>query len=132
MRNNGWCLLWLLPLPVLAADRDPFEPVEDHCQTAQLAQWHYGGAVGTAQQNVGYLQDRTGKWRRVRVDDALPPGWQVTALTAERIEITTGPGCEPLHWAWKRKENGINDAMDKPADSAAASTGGYRTRSGKK
>ena len=131
MRINGWYLLWLLPLPVLAADRDPFEPVEDRCQTAQLAQWHYGGAVGTAQQNVGYLQDRTGKWRRVRVDDALPPGWQVTALTTERIEIMTRPGCEPLRWAWKRKENGINDAMDKPADSAAASSGGYRTRSGK-
>ena len=47
MWGKGWRFLWLLPLPLslLAGDRDPFLPPEDRCQTAQLAQWRYGGAV---------------------------------------------------------------------------------------
>ncbi|VFS85583.1 Protein of uncharacterised function (DUF2531) [Raoultella planticola] len=46
MWGKGWRFLWLLPLslPLLAGDRDPFLPPEDRCQTAQLAQWRYGGA----------------------------------------------------------------------------------------
>lgn len=51
MWGKGWRFLWLLPLslPLLAGDRDPFLPPEDRCQTAQLAQWRYGGAVGHPQ-----------------------------------------------------------------------------------
>ncbi|TCW06033.1 pilus assembly protein HofP [Raoultella sp. BIGb0138] len=119
MRSKGWYLLWLLPLSLLADDRDPFLPPEDRCQTAQLAQWHYGGAVGNPQRWVGLLRDPGGKWRRVRGGESLPAGWRIRQLTTEKIEITTGPECEPLHWAWLRAEGDKNGAMDKPAVSAA-------------
>lgn len=106
MWGKGWRFLWLLPLslPLLAGDRDPFLPPEDRCQTAQLAQWRYGGAVGHPQYWVGYLLDHRNQWLRVRQDDALPGGWRIHVLTAERIEITTGPGCEPAHWEWLREK----------------------------
>jgi pilus assembly protein HofP len=42
---------------LLADERDPFLPAEDRCQTAQLAQWRYGGAVGHPHYWVGYLLD---------------------------------------------------------------------------
>ncbi|RCI93736.1 DUF2531 family protein, partial [Klebsiella pneumoniae] len=45
MSGKRWIFLWL-PLSLLAAERDPFQPVEDPCRTAQLSQWRYGGAVG--------------------------------------------------------------------------------------
>ena len=45
MVGKCWVLLWL-PLSLLAAERDPFQPVEDPCRTAQLSQWRYGGAAG--------------------------------------------------------------------------------------
>ena len=38
MGRKRWALLWL-PLSLLAAERDPFQPVEDPCRTAQLSQW---------------------------------------------------------------------------------------------
>ena len=68
MWGKGWRFLWLLPLPLslLAGDRDPFLPPEDRCQTAQLAQWRYGGAVGHRHYWVGYLLDHRNQWRRVR------------------------------------------------------------------
>ena len=123
MWSKGGRLLWLLalPLPLLAGDRDPFLPAEDRCQTAPLAQWRYGGAVGYPHYWVGYLLDHRSQWRRVRQDDVLPGGWRIRVLTAERVEITTGPGCEPAHWAWLREKGVKHDAMDKPAVSAAAS-----------
>lgn len=92
MWGKGWRILWLLPLPLslLAGDRDPFLPPEDRCQTAQLAQWRYGGAVGHRHYWVGYLLDHRNQWRRVRKEDALPGGWRIHLLTAERVAITTG------------------------------------------
>ncbi|MBN0280666.1 DUF2531 family protein, partial [Pseudomonas aeruginosa] len=45
MSGKRWIFLWL-PLSLLAAERDHFQPVEDPCRTAQLSQWRYGGAVG--------------------------------------------------------------------------------------
>lgn len=45
MGRKRWALLWL-PLSLLAAERDPFQPVEDPCRTVQLSQWRYGGAAG--------------------------------------------------------------------------------------
>jgi pilus assembly protein HofP len=42
-------------------------------------------------------------------------------LTAERVEITTGPGCEPRIGRGLREKGEKHDAMDKPAVSAAAS-----------
>ncbi|EMM1614291.1 DUF2531 family protein [Raoultella ornithinolytica] len=127
MWGKGWRFLWLLPLPLplplslLAGDRDPFRPPEDRCQTAQLAQWRYGGAVGHRHYWVGYLLDHRNQWRRVRKEDALPGGWRIHLLTAERVAITTGPGCEPAHWEWLREKGTKYDAMDKPAVSAVAS-----------
>ncbi|HEY4467841.1 MAG TPA: HofP DNA utilization family protein [Klebsiella sp.] len=118
MRREWWYLL-LFPLPLLAEERDPFQPVVDGCRTAQLSQWRYGGAIGDPQVLIGILQDSAGKWRRVRVAETLPASWRVTLLTSEKIAISTGPGCEPAQWVWLRK--GIkNDAMDKSAVSAAA------------
>ena len=67
MSSKGGRLLWLLalPLPLLASERDPFLPAEDRCQTAPLAQWRYGGAVGYPHYWVGYLLDHRSQWRRV-------------------------------------------------------------------
>lgn len=46
MSGKRWIFLWL-PLSLLAAERDPFQPVEDPCRTAQLSQWRYGrGGLG--------------------------------------------------------------------------------------
>lgn len=44
MSGKRWIFLWL-PLSLLAAERDPFQPVEDPCRTAQLfamALWRGG------------------------------------------------------------------------------------------
>ncbi|MBA7930584.1 DUF2531 family protein [Klebsiella sp. RHBSTW-00215] len=121
MQSKWWSLL-LLPLPLMAGGRDPFQPAVDGCRTAQLSQWRYGGAISDPQLHIGILKDSAGKWRRVRADETLPTNWRITLLTAQRIEITTGPGCEPAQWAWQRE--GIkNDAMDKPAVSAVAIDG---------
>ena len=126
MRRKGWCLL-LFPLPLLAAERDPFHPPVDSCRTAQLNHWRYGGAIGDPRELIGILQDSAGKWRRVRDAETLPTGWRVTLLTSEKMAISTGAGCEPAQWVWLRK--GIkNDAMDKPAVSTPADDG----RRGKK
>ncbi|VTO14497.1 type IV pilus biogenesis protein PilP [Klebsiella variicola] len=73
MGRKRWALLWL-PLSLLAAERDPFQPVEDPCRTVQLSQWRYGGAAGDGAGWTGFLQDGSGKWRRVRMDDQLPTG----------------------------------------------------------
>ncbi|WP_434638419.1 HofP DNA utilization family protein [Klebsiella sp. I138] len=126
MRGKVGCLLWLslLSHPLLASDRNPFLPPEDRCQAAQLAQWRYGGAIGHPQYRVGYLQDPRGQWRRVRDDASLPAGWRIHLLTAQRLEITTGPGCEPAHWSWLREKGGKHDAMGRPAVSVAASDSG--------
>ncbi len=121
MRLKWWC--WLLfPLPLLAEERDPFQPPVDRCRTAQLSQWRYGGAIGDSLALMGIVQDSAGKWRRVRTEAILPTGWRVTRLTPEKMTISTGPGCEPAQWVWLRK--GIkNNAMDKPAVSAPAADG---------
>ncbi|WP_406671166.1 HofP DNA utilization family protein [Raoultella terrigena] len=128
MRSKGWRLALLLsvPLPLAGEARDPFQPAEDRCQVAALTQWRYGGAIGSPQQWIGILQDSAGKWRRVRVNDTLAAGWKISLLTAEEIEITTGPGCDPLHWRWLREEK--KDAMDKPVISAAAGGSGGQER----
>ena len=101
MRRKGWCLL-LFPLPLLAAERDPFQPPVDSCRTAQLNQWRYGGAIGDPRELIGILQDSAGKWRRVRDAETLPTGWRVTLLTSEKMAISTGAGCEPAQWVWLR------------------------------
>ena len=56
MGRKRWALLWL-PLSLLAAERDPFQPVEDPCRTVQLSQWRYGGAAGDGAGWTGFLQD---------------------------------------------------------------------------
>ncbi len=73
MVGKCWVLLWL-PLSLLAVERDPFQPVEDPCRAAQLSQWRYGGAAGDGAGWMGFLQDGSGTWRRVRLDDQLPTG----------------------------------------------------------
>ncbi|HCI6430484.1 HofP DNA utilization family protein [Klebsiella quasipneumoniae] len=123
MGGKRWVLLWL-PLSLLAAERDPFQPVEDPCRAAQLSQWRYGGAAGDGAGWTGFLQDGSGTWRRVRLDEQLPTGWRVSRLTVGELEIVTPPGCEPPAWRWQR-EGKQNDAMDKPAASAAT-VGGVR------
>ncbi len=80
MSGKRWIFLWL-PLSLLAAERDPFQPVEDPCRTAQLSQWRYGGAVGDDAGWTGFLQDGNGKWRRVRMDEQLPTAGRVSRLT---------------------------------------------------
>ena len=112
---------------LLAAERDPFQPVEDPCRTAQLSQWRYGGAAGDGAGWTGFLQDGSGKWRRVRMDDQLPTGWRVSRLTAGELEIVTPSGCEPPAWRWQR-EGKQYDAMDKPSATAAAAGGGRRPK----
>lgn len=126
MRSKWWSLVLLLPLPLPGEERDPFQPAEDRCQVAQLTQWRYGGAIGSPEQWIGILQDSAGKWRRVRVNETLAAGWKISLLTAEKIEITTGPGCEPRYWRWLREEK--KDAMDKPVISAAAGGRGGKKR----
>ncbi|EGF60515.1 HofP DNA utilization family protein, partial [Klebsiella sp. MS 92-3] len=85
MSGKRWIFLWL-PLSLLAAERDPFQPVEDPCRTAQLSQWRYGGAVGDEAGWTGFLQDGNGKWRRVRMDEQLPTGWRGSRLTAGELD----------------------------------------------
>ncbi|HBR1428785.1 TPA: HofP DNA utilization family protein [Klebsiella quasipneumoniae subsp. similipneumoniae] len=125
MVGKCWVLLWL-PLSLLAAERDPFQPVEDPCRAAQLSQWRYGGAAGDGTGWMGFLQDGSGTWRRVRLDDQLPTGWRVNRLTDSELDIVTPPGCEPPAWRWQRKGK-QDDAMDKPAFSATAG-GGRRAK----
>ncbi|MDF7679778.1 HofP DNA utilization family protein [Enterobacteriaceae bacterium ESL0689] len=127
MPGKGWCLLGLMAFFSLASERDPFQPPEDRCQTAQLTRWHYGGAVGHASRWIGILRDNNGKWLRVKENQSLSPGWRVQRLTTEKIEIITGPGCEPAHWIWQRRK-GDAHALDKPAIAVAADTESRSTR----
>ncbi|MBX4852416.1 DUF2531 family protein [Klebsiella quasipneumoniae] len=76
---------------------------------------------------TGFLQDGSGMWRRVRLDEQLPTGWRVSRLTAGELDIVTLPGCEPPAWRWQR-EGKQDDAMDKPAASAATAGGGRRAK----
>ncbi|UMX82129.1 DUF2531 family protein [Klebsiella pneumoniae] len=73
-----------LPLSLLAAERDPFQPVED--PATGRPQWRYGEADGMSWLD-GVSQDRNGKWRRVRMDEQLPTGWRVSRLTAGELDI---------------------------------------------
>ena len=57
MVGKCWVLLWL-PLSLLAAERDPFQPVEDPCRAAQLSQWRYGGAAGDGAGWMGFFAGR--------------------------------------------------------------------------
>lgn len=114
MPGKGWYLLCLVAFPLLAGERDPFQPPEDRCQTAQLSQWHYAGAVGSTENWVGILRDNRGKWHRVRGNESLPVGWQIRLLSAEQLEVTIGPDCEPSMWIWRREKREHN-ALDKPA-----------------
>lgn len=59
MVGKCWVLLWL-PLSLLAAERDPFQPVEDPCRAAQLSQWRYGVmAARPAMAQAGWVFCRT-------------------------------------------------------------------------
>lgn len=55
MVGKCWVLLWL-PLSLLAAERDPFQPVEDPRRAAQLSQWRYGGAAGDGAGWMGFCR----------------------------------------------------------------------------
>ncbi|WP_414165763.1 HofP DNA utilization family protein [Superficieibacter sp. BNK-5] len=96
-------ILLLITLPMIVGMRDPFQPPEDRCQTAQLAQWRYQGTIDHPPRRIGIVRDAQGKWRRVEMGSQLPAGWRVIQLTSQTLEIETGAGCDPAHWSWSRK-----------------------------
>lgn len=96
-------LLLLVMLPLAIGMRDPFQPPEDRCQTAQLNRWRYQGVIAQASRQVGLLRDAQGKWRRVEAGSPLPTGWRVVQLSAQAADIETGAGCEPARWSWSRE-----------------------------
>ncbi len=57
MGRKRWALLWL-PLSLLAAERDPFQPVEDPCRTVHYHNGAMAARPGMAQAGRGFC--RTG------------------------------------------------------------------------
>ncbi|MGU9866175.1 HofP DNA utilization family protein [Kluyvera ascorbata] len=116
-------LLLLLTVPLLCGMRDPFAPVVDVCQTAQLADWRYRGGTQSASRLIGVVQERDERWRRVEAGQMLNAGWRVTAVTLESLTVEMGEGCEPRIWQWKR-EGTPNDKKDSAVDAGAGVSAG--------
>ncbi|STT83626.1 type IV pilus biogenesis protein PilP [Klebsiella pneumoniae] len=55
MSGKRWIFLWL-PLSLLAAERDPFQPVEDPCRTAQLRNGAMAGRLGMMLAGRGFCR----------------------------------------------------------------------------
>ncbi|MBW9462703.1 DUF2531 family protein [Kluyvera sp. EC_51] len=121
--NPERALLLLLTVPLLCGMRDPFAPVMDACQTAQLADWHYRGGTQSASRLIGMAQERDERWRRVEVGQTLNTGWRVTAITLDSLTVETGEGCEPRIWQWKR-EGTPNDKKDSAVEAGAGVSAG--------
>lgn len=126
MRHNPRLLLYLI-IPLICAMRDPFEPVTDSCQTAQLSLWRYRGMVQSGERWIGIMQNGEGKWHRVEQGKRLSTGWMVNEVAHDHLTIDAGAGCEPRRWQWKR-EGTQNVNKDKSADAGDRAT----TESGKK
>ncbi|MFP5594540.1 HofP DNA utilization family protein [Kluyvera sp. 142486] len=121
--NPERALLLLLAVPLLCGMRDPFAPVMDACQTAQLADWHYRGGAQSASRLIGVVQERGERWRRVEIGQTLNAGWRVTVITLDSLTVETGDGCEPRVWQWKR-EGTPNDKKDSAVDADAGVSDG--------
>lgn len=96
-------LLILSLLPMLTGMRDPFRPPDDSCRFAELARWRYGGAVGQAEQPIGFMRDPGGRWHRVKADALLGEGRRVLTITADELEIALDARCEPARWRWLKE-----------------------------
>ena len=96
-------LLLMLLLPTLTAMRDPFRPPEDRCRKAELSRWRYGGALGMAPQQTGFVQNAAGQWRRVKEGMPLEGGRKVLKITSDRLEIALNEGCETPSWHWQKE-----------------------------
>lgn len=103
--------LWLL-----TGMRDPFEPPEDRCRVAELAQWRYQGMVG----QIGLIKDAQQKWRRVQQRDRLENVWTVSQLTPERLILALDDSCEPAQWQWMRQgeKNEVMGSNNRDVDNA--------------
>lgn len=112
-----------LMLPLITGMRDPFQPVPDSCQLAQMVLWRYHGMVAVNDQVVGILRDPTGRWQRLREENVLPGGWRIVRLNKEEATLENGERCSPANWRWKRegtqdekKHNGPNLALLRNAE----------------
>lgn len=120
-----WRALLLLIAPALLGMRDPFRPPEDKCQSAQLSQWRYRGAVGRVESLTGFLVDASGKWLRTTQGQHLINGWVVYRLTPAWMDITLGEQCEPQHWRW------MNEGAKHGLQQVSGSTIAYSIGDGK-
>ncbi|MFG0516606.1 HofP DNA utilization family protein [Kluyvera intermedia] len=119
MMNINSAMLFVFITPLLCGMRDPFAPVADLCQTAQLPLWHYRGVAQSADRLIAMVQSPEGKWQRIEPGQTIHSDWQVSGITPESLSVETGQGCEPDRWQWKR-EGTNHDKKDKPADADAA------------
>lgn len=101
MRISRLLLAALLSL-FLCGMRDPFQPPQDICRTAQLSNWHFHGAVA-GDQPIGIVRDATGRWYRLIVGETLPTGWRVVAIQQDEMLIEIGEECTPAQWRWQRE-----------------------------
>lgn len=101
MRISRLLLAALLSL-FLCGMRDPFQPPQDICRTAQLSNWHFHGAVA-GDQPIGIVRDTTGRWYRFIVGETLPTGWRVVAIQKDEMLIEIGEECTPAQWRWQRE-----------------------------
>ncbi|WP_342323264.1 HofP DNA utilization family protein [Kosakonia sp. BYX6] len=92
---GGLCLL-------LCGMRDPFQPLPDVCQIAQLNAWQFHGVVQGGQK-IGIVSDAAGRWHRVVAGETLPSGWRIISVNPQEIDVATGKECAPSTWRWKRK-----------------------------
>ena len=114
MSPNYRLLLYLF-IPLICGMRDPFVPVIDACQTAQLSLWHFRGVMQSAERWIAMLQSTENKWHRIEQGKRLDTGWRVSGITQGNLTVDVGPGCEPRYWQWKR-EGTHDDKKDIPAD----------------
>ncbi|MFU0932221.1 HofP DNA utilization family protein [Kluyvera cryocrescens] len=117
MKNPNYQLLLYLTLPLICGMRDPFVPVMDTCQAAQLSLWHLRGVMQSADRWIGMLESSENKWHRIEQGERLYTGWQVSDIKQGSVTVDVGPGCEPRYWQWKR-EGTQDDKKDRPAVAA--------------
>lgn len=121
MSNRGLGFFMLM-LPALLGMRDPFAPVEDKCQTAQLTQWHYRGVIHQGKRTIGIMLRDDDKWQRVEQGKVIYATWRVSSVTSSTLQVEIGRDCEVANWQWQReatvydKKDSLAPIGDHPAD----------------
>lgn len=107
--------LLLLLTAECQANRDPFRPVEDACQSAQVFpdHWRLKGIVGQKQNYRALLLTAKGKWAQRRQGEPVDEHWYLLNVGPLSITLGDRKGCQPP--VEKRLKGSLYEKDDLPA-----------------